>query len=169
MPVVIDDDDTVCIYALCDPEPPHQVHYVGQTSMGLRARYYMHMSGRKSGHKAEWLNALRVKGRKPVIRALERVSPEQADERERFHIADQLAKGAPLVNVLHIPGRIVRRKSVRHTAAARIRFRSEQYEVLKEIAEDEGIPIAILIRNWTLSEMRRRKPERFGRDEEGER
>lgn len=60
-----------------------------------------------------------------------------------------------------------RRREVVHVKAASVRFSPEQYEVLEEIAEEKGIPMAILLRNWALEHMRDLKPERFGRDEEG--
>lgn len=150
---MIDGEDTVSIYALCDPDPPYQVRYVGQTRMALGRRYYMHLSGPMTGRKFAWIESLRREGRRPVIRRLETVSREDADRREQFHIADQWERGAPLVNVMHVPGPPIGGGSPTHV---RVQARDQLYNLLKDVADREQRSVSNLIGVLILEALRAR-------------
>jgi len=126
-------EDGVYIYALCEPDPPHEVRYVGQTRNHPRWRYYMHLSGHKTQGKGAWLASLRAAGRHAVIRVLDVVLPEHADEREQFHIADQAERGARLLNILHNPGATT--DSNHLTRQLSIRVTEDEYALIMELAD----------------------------------
>lgn len=141
-------NNTVYIYALCEPDPPHNVRYVGQTRNDPTWRYYMHLSGHKTRGKSDWLASLRATGRHAVIRVLDIVLPEQADAREQFHIADQVEHGAALLNIVHnptAPPQEHKRDAV-YTERLMVKLKPRDKDLLERIADERGIPSSIVAR-----------------------
>lgn len=66
--------DKVYIYSLEDPETG-EIRYVGKAN-NIKSRFYGHLNekGGKNTHKKNWINFLKSKGLKPVIKVLDEVS-----------------------------------------------------------------------------------------------
>jgi hypothetical protein len=91
-PIMVD------IYCLCDPDTLN-IHYVGQTCMGLNTRLSGHVSDNSKGRKRAWLDKLKEEGKRPVIKLLERVVQGQCVAAEKFWISCFRWLGLELYNV----------------------------------------------------------------------
>jgi group I intron endonuclease len=89
---------TSTIYGLADPIEPRRIRYVGQTRKALCERLKAHRRDKKKSHKRNWIIALKRDGRLPIIIPLEICESDQANERERYHIAKCRAEGHLLLN-----------------------------------------------------------------------
>ena len=59
-----------------------------------------------------------------------------------------------------------RRREVRFGMPMTLRLDAEVDASLREIAVEEGLPVAIMVRNWVTAEVRRRKAAQQARQKE---
>jgi hypothetical protein len=88
----------VFIYALKDPRTD-QFHYVGQTINPVE-RFRIHCSPASEVPTYEWIHELRASGLKPAFVIIDHAHRENAQESEKWWIAELRADGHPLKNPL---------------------------------------------------------------------
>lgn len=89
------------IYALCEPNRPDAVRYIGQTRTPPRTRLWAHINAAHKGrsHSAAWIRTLLARGEEPLMRVLETVSVDTLSQREMALIAEYRAAGVRLTNI----------------------------------------------------------------------
>jgi len=150
----------VYIYALCEPDNADSVRYIGQTRQDPDTRLYRHLRDRDCPDKFAWIESLRTQGRTPLLKILTTTTDDEAAAVEKRCINEHVARGAHLLNVQHVPGRMteVRRPGLfSGVGPLTVRLTPEDDAELKDIAVKEQIPAAILARNWITGELKRRK------------
>lgn len=91
-------DSTACVYALCEPEEPYAVRYVGVT-VDLDRRLRSHKWESHQKHKYEWIRSL--KGASPHVEILQSVTGYDTRKRykaERRWVVRYRKAGADLLN-----------------------------------------------------------------------
>jgi len=158
----------VYIYALCEPDNADSVRYIGQTRQDPDTRLYRHLRDRDCPDKFAWIESLRTQGRTPLLRILTTTKDDEAAAVEKRCINEHVARGAHLLNVQHVPGRMteVRRPGLfSGVGPLTVRLTPEDDAELKEVATQEQIPAAILARNWITGELKRRKSTKPSTDD----
>lgn len=85
------------IYALIDPET-NKIRYIGQT-INVKRRYRQHLSAKDTNkHKFNWINSLKSKNLKPLIKVIGIYDRSIIDNMERFWIDYCKRIGCKLVN-----------------------------------------------------------------------
>lgn len=90
---------SVSIYALIDPRTRKPV-YVGATRRTLSQRLYEHLYQPSNPRMARFIDELKAQELKPTVKLIERVSHENAWERELYWMA-KYAKRHDLLNDMH--------------------------------------------------------------------
>lgn len=73
------------IYSLIDPVTD-EIRYIGQTCRTLNRRLNNHLWCDHNKYKTEWLNSLRKKGMRPIIKLIEKCNKDERFEREKYWI-----------------------------------------------------------------------------------
>lgn len=86
------------IYTLSDPDSG-AIRYVGQTARTLEVRLKFHCYDyKKTTHRGRWINSLRKRGVRPVIKEIDRVDENRWEAAEKKWIAHYRSLGCDLVN-----------------------------------------------------------------------
>lgn len=87
------------IYTLTDPIT-NEVRYIGLTFNDLKQRLRSHCSEKSKSHKSNWIQLLKSKGLKPLIKAIEEniSSYEETCEKEIYYINKYRSDGHRLTN-----------------------------------------------------------------------
>lgn len=89
------------IYALCEPDRPDAVRYIGQTRNTPRERLWAHINAAPKGrsYSAAWIRSLLKRGDYPLMRVLETVQVGELSQREIALISAYRAAGVRLTNI----------------------------------------------------------------------
>lgn len=149
--------DDVFIYALCEPDTG-AVRYIGQTTLNVYVRLYIHCKDTHNAHKRRWLDELRRRGQQPRIMILQTVSKGDAFRVEREEIARHIAAGCDLLNMTMRQRKPVRHPTVRQrrTEKVTIRLADRDGALLERVADEERVPAAVLVRQILMSDLKKR-------------
>ncbi len=157
----------VAIYALTDPDTD-EVRYLGKTRQSLDLRVEQHTGTReRTKLKGPWIAELQARGQTPRVCLLEVVSGGAAEvkQRESYHIAEHIARGASLLNVQYVPGRRTRPArglGLRHAFKTLARLPDDAGAEFERAAKEKGLDPAVLGRVWLLERLQEER-ERRGR------
>lgn len=94
------------VYALCEPDSPTEVRYIGESIGGAEERFLEHIYASKDEDRAHyhvyrWITKLRREGKVPVLRTLEAgfESEKELKEAEKGYIAQYRMLGYRLTNM----------------------------------------------------------------------
>ncbi len=153
-------DTVVHIYALCEPDNPDAVRYIGQTRRSPEDRLYGHLHEPEYHDKWTWIQSLGARGHTPLLRVLAITTTEEALAVEQKYIGEYVARGARLLNVNHVPGRMaeVRRSDgPNRDKLMMLRLSPEEKAALQQAADDEHIPsLAVVARKAIIEWLERR-------------
>lgn len=76
----------------------NQIRYVGKTQNELYKRLSGHYRDKRRNYKTHWINSLKAKKQKPIIKVIENFSPENWQERKKFWISEFRKLGTQLTN-----------------------------------------------------------------------
>lgn len=109
------------IYALCEPNRPDAVRYIGQTRTPPRTRLWAHINAAHKGrsHSAAWIRSLLTRGEEPLMRVLETVPVDALTRREMALIAEYRAAGVRLTNITDGPANVVAKIAAWHRGRKR--------------------------------------------------
>ncbi len=107
------------IYSLIDPIT-NEIRYVGKTVSPLYKRLSSHYRDKKKSYKTNWINTLRNKGLKPLIKLIEICKSDNWEEREK-HWISYYRKVYSLTN--YLDGGQGQQKGYKHTDEAKEKIR----------------------------------------------
>jgi hypothetical protein len=107
------------IYSLKDPET-NEIRYVGKTISPLYKRLSSHYRDKNISYKTHWINSLKEKGVKPIIKIIEICDENNWEEREKYWISYYREK-TRLTNYLN--GGQGQQKGYKHTDEAKEKIR----------------------------------------------
>ncbi len=134
----MNDERTVYIYALCEPET-NEIRYIGQT-IDIPSRLSQHKYHKSSDKDAKWLwlYNLRAQNLDVVVKVLAEVKLVDANDAERKAISQAISDGADLLNQVLI--------GTEQTQFHIIRMSDEHWNKLAEVFR-QVIPIEAKPRN----------------------
>jgi hypothetical protein len=115
------------IYGLIDPETK-EVRYVGKTVSPLHKRLSSHYNDKSISYKTHWINSLKEKKLKPIIKILEVCNEDNWQEREKYWISHYRAVSR-LTN--YLDGGQGQQKGYKHTDEAKEKIRLAAIKNLK--------------------------------------
>src|SRR5439155_20113985 len=91
----------VYIYALCEPDQPWNIRYVGKTVSTLKRRLSQHLAKsnlKTKTYKNNWIKSILQRGRKPTILLVDVGDDISWESLERFYISSYRSAGFALTN-----------------------------------------------------------------------
>lgn len=107
------------IYSLNDPET-NEVRYVGKTVSPLYKRLSSHYRDKKKSYKTHWIESLKEKKLKPIIKLIEICDENNWEEREKYWIS-YFRKHSRLTN--YLDGGQGQQKGYKHSDEAKEKIR----------------------------------------------
>jgi len=151
-------NDSVHIYALCEPDSPDDVRCIGK-STNPWSRYDTHRRlADGSIAKRTWIRQLRAEGKAPLLRILQTTDVEHAHEAEIEQARSHIQKGCNLTNglgPLGLTSHTFSNATVKHTPTL-LRRSDEGWQLPLRLPEEWRGPLQDLGNRY--AEPARRKP-----------